>query len=173
MNNVDFPLPENEIKATVFDGKTYLQFPLEVGEKIFGLGLNFKTVEQRGRILRLHVDHYGGEDNGRTHAPVPFYVSSKGYDFYTGKLAGEAQVISVSPGLDRIPVYVRDGGIIPMKESTQIAQVSGEKDNLIIRFYGTKEASYMLYDDDGETFDYEKGAFSWREIRVLAGKEAS
>jgi alpha-glucosidase (family GH31 glycosyl hydrolase) len=46
------------------------------------LGLNFKTVEQRGRIMRLHVDHYGGRDNGRTHAPVPFYVSSKGYGVF-------------------------------------------------------------------------------------------
>ena len=63
----------------VTDGKTYLRFPLEEGEKIFGLGLNFQTVEQRGRILRLHVDHYGGNDNGRTHAPVPFFVSSRGY----------------------------------------------------------------------------------------------
>lgn len=82
MQNVDFPLAENEIKATIFDGKTYLQFPLTVAEKIFGLGLNFKTVEQRGRILRLHVDHYGGKDDGRTHAPVPFYVSSKGYGVF-------------------------------------------------------------------------------------------
>lgn len=32
------------------------------------------------------------------------------YDFYTGKLAGEGEVITVSPGLDRIPVYVKDGG---------------------------------------------------------------
>jgi alpha-D-xyloside xylohydrolase len=95
----------------------------------------------------------------------------KWYDFYTGKLAGEAEVISVSPGLDRIPVYVRDGGIIPMKESTQIASKAREKDNLIIRFYGTKESTYMLYDDDGETFDYETGAFSWREIRVASGKD--
>ena len=82
MPDVAFPLIENEIKAVVFDGKTYLQFPLEIGEKIFGLGLNFKTVAQRGRIVRLHVDHYGGEDNGRTHAPVPFYVSSKGYGVF-------------------------------------------------------------------------------------------
>jgi hypothetical protein len=29
----------------VFDGKTYLQFLLEEGEKNYGLGLNFKTVE--------------------------------------------------------------------------------------------------------------------------------
>lgn len=63
----------------VADGRTYIHFPLDKDEKIFGLGLNFKTVEQRGRIMRLHVDHYGGNDNGRTHAPVPFFVSSKGY----------------------------------------------------------------------------------------------
>lgn len=36
------------------------------------------------------------------------------YDFYTGKLAGEGQMIEVSPGLDHIPVFVHDGGIIPM-----------------------------------------------------------
>ena len=77
-----FPIAENEIKAEIYDGKTYLRFPLDKNEKIFGLGLNFKTVEQRGRILRLHEDHYGGNDNGRSHAPVPFYVSSKGYGVF-------------------------------------------------------------------------------------------
>ena len=82
MTDVEFPLLKDEIKAVVFDGKTYLQFPLDVAEKIFGLGLNFQTVEQRGRIMRLHVDHYGGKDDGRTHAPVPFYVSSHGYGVY-------------------------------------------------------------------------------------------
>ena len=46
----------------------------------------------------------------------------------------------------------------------------GSQNNLIIRVYGTKEATYQLYDDDGESFDYEKGAFSWREIRVTTGK---
>lgn len=82
MSPVEFPLEESEIKAEMIDGKTYLRFPLDESEKIFGLGLNFKTVQQRGRILRLHVDHYGGTDNGRTHAPVPFYVSSKGYGVF-------------------------------------------------------------------------------------------
>jgi alpha-D-xyloside xylohydrolase len=75
-------LSEDEISYKLVDGKTYLHFPLDNVEKIFGLGLNFKTVEQRGRIMRLHVDHYGGKDNGRTHAPVPFYVSSKGYGVF-------------------------------------------------------------------------------------------
>jgi len=95
----------------------------------------------------------------------------KWFDFYTGKFAGEAAVISVSPGLDKIPVYVRDGGIIPMFESDKCSLKAGEKNNLIIRFYGPKEASYNLYDDDGESFDYEKGAFSWRVISVIKAKD--
>jgi len=77
-----FPIPVEKISCEVVNGETYLRFPLEKGEQIFGFGLNFKTVMQRGRILQLHVDHYGGSDNGRTHAPVPFYVSGKGYGVF-------------------------------------------------------------------------------------------
>lgn len=66
-----------DVKTEVVDGKTYIRFPLDKDEKIFGLGLNFKTVEQRGRVMRLHVDHYGGSDNGRTHAPIPFLSPAK------------------------------------------------------------------------------------------------
>jgi len=89
-----FPLPQGEISMSVVDHKTYLRFPLEKGEQLYGLGLNFKNVNQRGKIFNLHVDHYNGEDNGRTHAPVPFYVSSKGY----GVLIDAARYITVYAG---------------------------------------------------------------------------
>jgi alpha-D-xyloside xylohydrolase len=89
-----FPLPEEKINVLVSDGKIILRFPLQREEQLFGLGLNFKTVNQRGRILNLHVDHYGGVDNGRTHAPVPFYVSSDGY----GVLVDAARYITVYAG---------------------------------------------------------------------------
>jgi alpha-D-xyloside xylohydrolase len=90
----------------------------------------------------------------------------KWYDFYTGKFAGDGEVITVTPGLDKIPVYVKDGGIIPMMPPWLHAPKAGEKVDLEIRYYGEKPGKYELYDDDGETFDYEKGAYSWREIRV-------
>ncbi|MDP3180695.1 MAG: ABC transporter substrate-binding protein, partial [Bacteroidota bacterium] len=77
-----FPLPVTEIAAEISDGKTFLRFPLVKAEQLYGFGLNFKTVQQRGKILQLHVDHYGGTNNGRTHAPVPFYVSDKGYGVF-------------------------------------------------------------------------------------------
>ncbi len=90
----DFPISTDEIKTFTKNGKTYLRFPLEKEEQIYGFGLNFKTVQQRGRIMRLHMDHYGGKDDGRTHAPVPFYVSSKGY----GVLINAARYIDVYVG---------------------------------------------------------------------------
>lgn len=89
-----FPILKEEISFAIADHKTYLRFPLEKGEQLYGLGLNFKNVNQRGKILNLHVDHYNGEDNGRTHAPVPFYVSSNGY----GVLIDVARYITVYAG---------------------------------------------------------------------------
>ena len=90
----------------------------------------------------------------------------KWFDFYTGKYAGNGEVISVTPGLDKIPVYVKDGGIIPMMPAMLHAPKAGQKVDIEVRYYGEKPGSYKLYDDDGETFNYEKGEYSFREIKV-------
>ncbi len=94
MGDADLPISKEDIHFEQVDGKTSVRFPLGENEQIYGLGLNFKTVEQRKRIMELHVDHYGGKDNGRTHAPVPFFVSSKGY----GVLINSARYIKVWAG---------------------------------------------------------------------------
>jgi alpha-glucosidase (family GH31 glycosyl hydrolase) len=95
----------------------------------------------------------------------------KWYDFYTGAYVGDGEVITVTPGLDKIPVYVKDGAIIPMMQPMLHAPKAGEKVDLEIRYYGEKPGKYMLYDDDGETFNYEKGDYSWREIKVEKDKK--
>lgn len=93
------------------------------------------------------------------------------YDFYTGEYVGNGERITVTPGLDRIPVFVKDGAIIPMMEPMLHAPKAGQKFNLEIRHYGKANGTYRLYDDDGETFDYKKGMFSWREINVARDKK--
>lgn len=93
------------------------------------------------------------------------------YDFYTGKYVGNGERITVSPGLDRIPVFVKDGAVIPFMEAMLHAPKAGQKVNLEIRHYGKADGVYRLYDDDGETFDYEKGAYSWRDIKVTRDKK--
>jgi len=79
---------------------------------------------------------------------------------------GEGEIITVVPGLEKIPVFVKNGGIIPMMEPRLRSPKAGEKVGIEIRHYGTKDGNYKLYDDDGETFDYEKGDFSWRQISI-------
>ena len=93
LTRAEFPFAAGEARARVAGGKVALRFPLEPDEEIFGLGVDFKSLRRTGSTLRLHVDHWGGVP-GRTHAPVPFYVSSRGYgvlvdsaryvDFYVG-----------------------------------------------------------------------------------------
>ncbi|MCF2504238.1 DUF5110 domain-containing protein [Dyadobacter sp. CY107] len=90
----------------------------------------------------------------------------KWFDFYTGKLVGDGEIITISPGLDQIPVFVKNGAIIPMMRALLHAPKAGQKVDLEIRHYGDQNGSYKLYDDDGETFAYEKGIFSWRDIQV-------
>jgi alpha-D-xyloside xylohydrolase len=96
----------------------------------------------------------------------------KWYDFYTGKYAGDGEVISVTPGLDKIPVYVKDGGIIPIMPVMLHAPKAGQKVDIEVRYYGDKPGTYALYDDDGETYNYEKGNYAFRKITVskLNGK---
>jgi alpha-glucosidase (family GH31 glycosyl hydrolase) len=95
----------------------------------------------------------------------------KWYDFYTGSYIGDGEVITVNPGLSRIPVFVKDGGIIPLMLKVLHAPAAGQNFDLEIRVYGEKPGRYLLYDDDGETFDYEKGIYSWREIRSETDKK--
>jgi len=114
-------------------------------------------------------------------APIPPGVKSrkvllpagKWYDFHTGTFAGENQTIEVTPTLATMPVFVKDGALIPMIEPRLHAPAAGETVALEVRHYGEAPGQLVLYDDDGETFDYEHGASSWTGLAVAkdaAGK---
>jgi alpha-glucosidase (family GH31 glycosyl hydrolase) len=46
-----------------------------------------------------------------------------------------------------------------------------DKSSLEVRHYGTKEYTFLLYNDDGETFNYEKGDNTLLELKVTKGKD--
>jgi alpha-glucosidase (family GH31 glycosyl hydrolase) len=101
-------------------------------------------------------------------APIPPGVKSrkvllpagKWYDFHTGKLAGANETIEVIPSLAAIPVFVKDGALIPMISARLTAPAASETVALEIRHYGEAPGRLSLYDDDGETFNHEKGDYS-------------
>jgi len=94
------------------------------------------------------------------------------YDFWTGSTAtGGAKVTADAP-LSRIPLYVRAGSIIPMGPNIQYATES--IDPLEIRVYKGANGSFTLYEDEGDTYNYETGkyatvTFTWDD----AGKKLS
>jgi alpha-D-xyloside xylohydrolase len=107
-------------------------------------------------------------------APIPPGVKSRKvvlpsggwYDFYTGKRAGEDETIVVTPSLSQIPLFVKDGALVPMIGDRQWAPASNEVLAIEIRHYGVQPGKLALYDDDGETFNYESGDYSWTQLSV-------
>ena len=79
MGSAAFPFAEDSVVIEPVDGRMVLRIPLGPDEQLYGPGLQFKAINQRRKVFHLKVDHYGGSDTGRTHAPSPFYVSSRGY----------------------------------------------------------------------------------------------
>ncbi len=77
-----FPFSDAPICATVVDDRHVISIPFSEGESLYGLGLSFKSLCKSHAVVPLRVDHFGGKDNGRTHAPVPFYVSDSGYGIF-------------------------------------------------------------------------------------------
>ncbi len=59
-----------------------VEFPLEDDCHVFGFGLQLKQFDHRGRKLRLDVNADPVTANGESHAPVPFFVTNKGYGMY-------------------------------------------------------------------------------------------
>lgn len=59
-----------------------IEFPIEDDCQIFGFGLQLKQFNHRGKTLRLAVNADPVSANGETHAPVPFFVTNKGYGMY-------------------------------------------------------------------------------------------
>lgn len=80
-------------------------------------------------------------------------------DFYTGTWYEGGQTIEVDAPLERIPLFVADGGIIPMGAVMRYVgeQVEDVRD---IYIFARGEARFTLIEDDGETLMYYAGAFT-------------
>jgi len=89
------------------------------------------------------------------------------YNFWTGKYFKGGQTVKTDAPLDKLPLYVKAGSIIPMGK---IVQSTGEKaaDTLEIRVFKGADARFELYEDEGDNYNYEKGkyttiSFNWNE----------
>jgi len=81
------------------------------------------------------------------------------YDFWTGtKYNGGEKVMKETP-LNIIPLYVKAGSILPIGPDVQYAEEK-KWDDLEIRIYPGANGHFVLYEDENNNYNYEKGAFS-------------
>jgi alpha-D-xyloside xylohydrolase len=78
------------------------------------------------------------------------------YDFWTGQRTGGDQRLEVSAPLNRIPLYVKAGSIIPLGPEIEYALEKPDAP-IELRVYPGANGSFDLYEDSGDTYDYEKG----------------
>jgi alpha-D-xyloside xylohydrolase len=81
------------------------------------------------------------------------------YDFWTGKVVAGGRAIDAPVTLDRIPLYVRAGSIIPMGPDMEYA-AEKPADPIELRIYRGADAHFVLYEDENDTYHYEKGAYA-------------
>lgn len=89
-------------------------------------------------------------------------------DYWDGRqaTAGKAgRDLDLQVTLDKLPVFVRAGAILPMYPE-MLYDGQKPKDVLTLDLYPEGESTYTLYEDDGNTRQYQQGAFSTQQVRM-------
>ena len=125
------------------DGSTLMR-PL-----VFDFASDAKALDQKyeymfGRSLLVSPVTEPGVTLWQTYLPVN---EGGWYDYYTGRHYEGGQSVTTTVAADYIPVFVRAGSIIPLKDDE-------------VLLYPGANGTFTLYEDDGVTRDYEKGQCS-------------
>jgi alpha-D-xyloside xylohydrolase len=108
-------------------------------------------------------------EEGRNNKTIDFTVEKtikkylpKGaswYDFFTEKLYQGGKAYTLSTTIDHTPMFVKAGSILPLAPITQYANMRAW-DNLELRVYPGANAKFTLYEDEGDNYNYENGAYT-------------
>jgi alpha-D-xyloside xylohydrolase len=112
--------------------------------------------------------------------PVYLPANTGWTDFWTGRIIEGGRTIEADAPIDKIPLLVRAGSILPMGPFVQYA-AEKPADPIELRIYPGAAGDFVLYEDENDTYDYEKGlyatiAFHWddgkRQLSIAERKGA-
>jgi alpha-D-xyloside xylohydrolase len=81
------------------------------------------------------------------------------YDYWTNARLNGGQTIEASAPLNHSPLYIKAGSILPLGPDVQYAN-ENKYDNIDLVVYPGADASFTLYEDEGDNYNYEKGQYS-------------
>ena len=125
--------------------------------------LDIKDEYMFGRVLVCPVTEAGATSR-RVYLPMAADGATTWVDFWTGKVYAGGQWIVADAPLHRLPLFVRGGSLVP---TTEVAQHSAAQTHLplTINVYPGADATFTLYDDEGDSYRYEEGAYATIELR--------
>jgi alpha-D-xyloside xylohydrolase len=90
------------------------------------------------------------------------------YDFWTGeRVAGGPELEVIAP-IEKLPLFIRAGSIVPLGPEIEYAREK-PNDPIELRIYRGADGSFDLYEDEGDSYRYEQGAYAvipmrWSEV---------
>jgi alpha-D-xyloside xylohydrolase len=107
-------------------------------------------------------------EQGRESRQVYLPAGRDWYNYWTNERFTGGQTVTVAAPIDIIPLFVAAGSIIPI--GSAIPSTSTPQQVTQIRVYPGQTTEFALYDDDGETYAYEKGQgrltrLRWDDVR--------
>ncbi len=81
------------------------------------------------------------------------------YDFWTGEKVQGGQDLEVNAPIEKLPLFLRAGSIVPLGPEIEY---TGQKpdDPIELRIYRGADGSFNLYEDEGDSYRYEQGAYA-------------
>lgn len=87
--------------------------------------------------------------------------------FWTNEIYEGGQHYSVSPELEHIPVFIKDGTLLPLAQPLQHVADDAVFD-ISFRSFGDNANACILYEDDGKTYEFRDGRYNWIQVAMLA-----
>ena len=144
-----------------------------------------KVALKRGQSVALKLEYFQGlsernlrlawrtpsmqasaaKDAGKPDTTMQTYLpaGTDWYDFWTHERFSGGKTVSKDVPLDIFPLYVRAGAIVPMGPVVQYATEQPDAAHEI-RIYPGANGKFTVYEDDNETYDYEKGRYATYEL---------
>lgn len=81
------------------------------------------------------------------------------YDYWSNEKYEGGQYVTVEAPIDRIPVFVKAGAVIPVADGLVYAQQEPKKPIQFMVYPGA-DGEFVLYEDEGNNYNFENGAYA-------------
>jgi alpha-D-xyloside xylohydrolase len=140
------------LRALAFDFRTDAAVHNIPDQYMFGPAILVNPVTEQMYSLNTNVPV---EKTRKVYLPK----SASWYDFWTGNILTGGRTIEVPAPIETLPLFIKAGSIVPMGPFLQYA-TEKPADPIELRIYTGADGKFILYEDENDNYNYEKGSYA-------------